>query len=78
MSGDDHELNKHSIVIAGHQTSITLENIFWRQLKKIARADGKSLGSLITEIDQNRTSNLSSTIRVYVLKRIQTTSKPSP
>lgn len=71
MSGDENSLNKHSIVIAGHQTSVTLENIFWKEFRKIAKARGQSLGQLITEIDQNRTANLSSAIRVFVLKDLQ-------
>ncbi len=70
MNSDDDTLKKHSVVIAGHQTSITLENIFWEKLKEIAKADKKSLKALITEIDAARTTNLSSAIRVYILKRI--------
>lgn len=69
MSNDDEILKKHSVVIAGHQTSITLENIFWKKLKEIAKIEQKSLKSLITEIDSSRTTNLSSAIRVYILKR---------
>ncbi len=71
MASDDEILKKHSVVIAGHQTSITLENIFWSQLKIIANLDGKSLKELITEIDEVRTTNLSSAIRIYILKRIK-------
>jgi len=70
MNGDDDSLKKHSVVIAGHQTSITLENIFWQNLKKIAKADNKSLKALITEIDAKRTTNLSSAIRVYIIKKL--------
>jgi len=68
MSGDDNIIRKHSIVIAGHQTSITLEHIFWNQLKRIARKRNISLSTLICEIDAKRDSNLSSAIRVYVVK----------
>lgn len=68
MADDDAILKKHSVVIAGHQTSVTLENIFWYSLKKIARTKGESLKETITKIDSNRTTNLSSAIRVYVLK----------
>ena len=71
MAIDDEILKKHSVVIAGHQTSITLENIFWAQLKAIAKTEGKSLKALITEIDTTRTTNLSSAIRVYILKKLQ-------
>jgi predicted DNA-binding ribbon-helix-helix protein len=70
MNGDDDSLKKHSVVIAGHQTSITLENIFWQNLKKIAKAENKSLKALITEIDAKRTTNLSSAIRVYIIKKL--------
>ncbi|MEZ5758454.1 MAG: ribbon-helix-helix domain-containing protein [Emcibacteraceae bacterium] len=71
MADDDEILKKHSVVIAGHQTSITLENIFWHQLKSIARNENKSLKTLITEIDKDRTTNLSSAIRVFILKKIK-------
>lgn len=70
MSDDDDRLQKHSVVISGHQTSVTLENIFWHKLKEIAETDNKSLKALITEIDTKRTTNLSSAIRVYILKKI--------
>lgn len=71
MTADDEILKKHSVVIAGHQTSVTLENIFWSELKRIAKSDSKSLKALITEIDETRTTNLSSAIRVYILKKIK-------
>ncbi|WP_138379404.1 ribbon-helix-helix domain-containing protein [Luteithermobacter gelatinilyticus] len=69
MSDDDYELKKHSLRIAGHATSITLENIFWRELKRLARAKGQSVGELVSQIDAERRGNLSSAIRVYVLKK---------
>lgn len=65
---DENALKKHSIVIAGHQTSITLENIFWHHLKSIAQARDVSLSLLISEIDARRQVNLSSAVRVFVLK----------
>lgn len=68
MPDNDSILKKHSIVIAGHQTSVTLENIFWQQFKEIARARGLSLSKLIEDIDLHRQTNLSSAIRVFVLK----------
>ena len=70
MSDNDETLKKHSVVIAGHQTSVTLENIFWDKLKSIAKADDKSMKAIITEIDGSRKTNLSSAIRVYILKKI--------
>ncbi|WP_417319510.1 ribbon-helix-helix domain-containing protein [Emcibacter sp.] len=68
MAGDDHELKKHSLLIAGHATSITLENIFWREFKRISQDRGVSLGELVTEIDRTRQGNLSSAIRIFVLE----------
>lgn len=68
MSADEGILKKHSIVIAGHQTSVTLENIFWNRFKQLAQARGLSLSQLVAEIDGQRATNLSSAIRVFVLK----------
>ncbi|MBL4612471.1 MAG: ribbon-helix-helix domain-containing protein [Emcibacter sp.] len=68
MSRDETTLKKHSIVIAGHQTSITLEGIFWQQLKILARQQDISLSTIVAEIDAERQVNLSSAIRVYILK----------
>jgi predicted DNA-binding ribbon-helix-helix protein len=64
-------LQKHSVKIAGHATSITLEDEFWNALKEEASKQGTSVSALIAEIDENREGNLSSAIRVYVLKRLQ-------
>ncbi|MGJ0507174.1 MAG: ribbon-helix-helix domain-containing protein [Methylocystis sp.] len=61
---------KHSIVIAGHRTSISLEDAFWRALKDIAAADGLSLAGLVARVDARRGgANLSSALRVFVLER---------
>lgn len=63
---------KRSVRIAGHPTSVTLEDAFWDALKDIAAARGLSLNALIAEIDSARAEeadvgNLSSAVRVYVL-----------
>jgi predicted DNA-binding ribbon-helix-helix protein len=63
---------KRSIVIAGHRTSISLEDSFWRALKTIAKARGETLSDLVAAIDDKRQDgkiggNLSSAIRVFVL-----------
>jgi predicted DNA-binding ribbon-helix-helix protein len=63
-------ITKHSLTIAGHRTSISLESAFWDGLRDIARARGLSLATLIGEIDATRgAANLSSAIRVYVLSQ---------
>lgn len=62
-------LAKHSVSIAGHATSFSLEPVFWEALKAAAAAEGKPLAALITEIDEARTTNLSSAIRVWLFER---------
>lgn len=60
---------KHSLVIAGHRTSISLEDIFWDGLKEIAAARGQSIAGLVVDIDSARgEANLSSAIRVFVME----------
>ena len=61
-------LRKRSILVAGHASSISLEDVFWRELTNIAKRQQCSLNQLGTEIDRTRTGNLSSAIRVFVLK----------
>ena len=63
-------LNKRSIVIAGHRTSVSLEPPFWTALQGFARADGVSLNELVAMVDGGRAGNLSSALRVYVLERL--------
>ncbi|HWX71595.1 MAG TPA: ribbon-helix-helix domain-containing protein [Xanthobacteraceae bacterium] len=59
---------KRSIVIAGHKTSVSLENAFWRGLKEIAQSRGVTLSDLVAAIDSERQlGNLSSAIRLFVL-----------
>jgi predicted DNA-binding ribbon-helix-helix protein len=59
---------KRSLTIAGHRTSISLEPEFWAALTVAAVSNGKSISSLVSEIDQQRgTRNLSSAIRVWLL-----------
>ena len=61
-------VEKRSIVIAGHKTSVSLEDAFWGALKEIAAGLGKTLSDLIAEIDTGRPhGNLSSAIRLFVL-----------
>ncbi len=60
-------LRKHSVVIAGHRTSVSLEGAFWEALRDIAAERGVSINRLIADIDRRRGGNLSSAIRVYVL-----------
>ena len=59
---------KRSIVIAGHKTSVSLEDAFWKGLKEIASARNMTLSDLVASIDGGRRQgNLSSAIRLFVL-----------
>jgi predicted DNA-binding ribbon-helix-helix protein len=73
-SSSGHRLEKHSVVIAGHRTSVTLEAAFWRALKEIAKAQGRSISELVAQVDRSRGEydpppNLSSALRVFVLSQ---------
>jgi predicted DNA-binding ribbon-helix-helix protein len=65
---------KRSVLIAGHQTSISLEPTFWRALEAEARARGCPLNALVAEIDVARLDvaqppNLTSAIRQWLFER---------
>ncbi|MCH8925708.1 MAG: ribbon-helix-helix domain-containing protein [Proteobacteria bacterium] len=64
-------VKKRSVEIAGHRTSLSLEEAFWRALKRIAARDGVSINRLIERIDRERRGNLSSAVRIYVLERLE-------
>lgn len=59
---------KRSLTIAGHRTSVSLEDAFWDALKEIADGENRSVPTLIAEIDSRRGDhNLSSALRLFVL-----------
>ena len=65
---------KRSVLIAGHQTSISLEPVFWRALETAARERGLPLNALVAEIDAARLEadpppNLTSAIRQWLFVR---------
>ena len=61
---------KHSLTIRGHRTSVSLEDVFWKEFRRIADARGKALNALAAEIDEHRDPEvgLASAIRVFVLE----------
>ncbi len=64
---------KRSIVIAGHKTSVSLEDAFWQCLKEIAGSRELTLSDLVASIDTDRhQGNLSSAIRLFVLDHYRT------
>lgn len=61
-------VGKRSVVVAGHKTSVSLEEAFWNGLKEISGLRDMTLSELIDEINGNRPQgNLSSAIRLFVL-----------
>lgn len=59
---------KRSLSIAGHRTSVSLEDPFWEALKEIAAAEGLTVAALIAAVDDRRGGvNLSSALRLHVL-----------
>ena len=65
---------KRSVLIAGHQTSISLEPMFWNALEMAARERGSPLNALVAEIDAARLDsrpppNLTSAIRQWLFER---------
>ncbi len=62
---------KRSVVVSGHRTSVSLEPVFWDQLRALAAQRRISVNELVTEIDQQRAGSLSSAIRVFVLQSVR-------
>ena len=78
MADSPTRLQKHSVSIAGHRTSVTLEAAFWEALTAIAKQRKTTVAGLIAEIDDARSTdpgkpNLSSAVRVFVLRACNAT-----
>ncbi len=67
----DDSVRKRSVTIAGHRTSFSLEDAFWQELVGIAERRNVTLAELVVEIDSDRDGNLSSALRLYVLRDLQ-------
>jgi predicted DNA-binding ribbon-helix-helix protein len=61
-------IQKRSVTIAGHATSVSLEEEFWTALRQIARRRGIPLAGLVASVDGERDGNLSSALRLLVLE----------
>lgn len=70
---------KRSIVVAGHKTSVSLEEAFWNGMKEISGLRNMTLSELVGEIDSNRQQgNLSSAIRLFVLDHFKNRAAGAP
>ena len=63
---------KRSLTVAGHRTSVSLEDPFWRVFRQIAAERGQTINSLATEIDAARGEDcgLATAIRLFVLDQL--------
>ncbi len=64
------DIVKHSVSISGHRTSISLEREFWDLFCSMAQNTGLSVNELITQVDETRSGNLSSAVRLHVLHEL--------
>jgi len=71
MSDSGASLRKRSVRIAGHATSLSVEDAFWRELTAIAARRGTSVNELIAAIDDGRAGSLSAAVRLFVLSDLQ-------
>ena len=64
---------KRSLTLQGHATSVSLEDPFWQEFNRLARARGISVNALASELDRSRTppASLASAIRLFVLAEIK-------
>jgi len=61
-------LIKRSFSLAGHRTSVALEEEFWAALADAAKHENLALAALVTRVDTERTTPLASALRVYALR----------
>ena len=69
---------KRSILLAGHKTSVSLEDEFWTALKEIAREEDVSVSALVLRVDGTRErGNLSSALRIFLLDHYRSRAAPA-
>ena len=78
MVGNPTAAVKRSVRIAGHATSVSLEPEFWEALREIAVSRGISVNGLLAAIDFERSGNLSSAVRVFILDSCRRGELPRP
>ena len=62
---------KRSLILNGHNTSVSIEDLFWTELKNIAKEQKLSINQLVAKIDDSRNfkvSGLATELREFVLK----------
>ena len=64
-------LERRTLTVSGHRTSVALEPAFWRELAALAASRNLAIAALVTEIDAARQGSLASAIRVYVVEALR-------
>ena len=64
-------VRKYSVTIRGHSTSFSLEPEFFAEIKRLSAEQKTTVSDLIARIDSERTGNLSSALRLYVLNALK-------
>ncbi|ABF64187.1 ribbon-helix-helix domain-containing protein [Ruegeria sp. TM1040] len=64
---------KRSLTLRGHRTSVSLEDAFWSEFRRLAAREGRAINELAAEIDEQRGTDcgLASAIRLYVLSALK-------
>ncbi len=71
-------IRKRSVNLQGHATSVSLEDEYWVELKRMAERSGIPLSLMIEQIDSARgAANLSSALRLAVLADLKARTGPS-
>ena len=65
MVNDPASIRKHSVRIAGHETSVSTENAFWDGLCSIAREGNLSINDLVAEIDSGRQGHVQGRVQSW-------------
>lgn len=71
MTDETGKILKRSLLIAGHRTSASLEKEFWDELSVLAATRGTTLNKLVAQVDEGRAGNLSSALRLFVLRELK-------
>ena len=64
-------LQRRTLTVSGHRTSVALEPVYWEELAVLAESRGQTVAALISEIDAARLGSLASAIRVHVVERLR-------
>ena len=75
MAAPYHPPVKHSVEVAGHRTSISLEPLFWQMLRDAAQHEGVALSTLVARIDAERIRaprppGLAGAVRLWLVARL--------